>query len=180
MMANDGIGDYGYAKRKAARRLGVRLADALPDDGEIETALRAYQSLYQRDEQAQRLRALRAVALELMRILEPFSPYLVGRVLEGTAGRYARIDLELFADSAKDVEIFLLSHRIDYACAPARGASAHEPEARLELQWQAVPVRISVFDAGGRHVHARDRRTGNPCARASVNALQALLAGEAG
>lgn len=179
-MAKDGIDDYGFAKRKAARRLGVRVADALPDNSEIETALRAYQSLYQRDEQAQRLRTLRTVALELMRVLEPFSPCLVGHVLEGTAGRYARIDLDLFADSAKDVEIFLLSHRIDYACAPARHASADGPEAGLELQWQAVPVRISVFDALARHVRARDRRTGNVRARASANAVQELLAGEGG
>jgi hypothetical protein len=44
-----------------------------------------------------------------MRLLDPFKPYLTGPVLEGTAGRYAEIELEAFPDSSKEVEIFLLN-----------------------------------------------------------------------
>ena len=38
--------------------------------------------------------------------MQKFNPYLTGSVLDGTAGRYAEIDIQLFTDSAKDVEIF--------------------------------------------------------------------------
>ncbi|MBA3903420.1 MAG: hypothetical protein C0522_07075, partial [Rhodocyclaceae bacterium] len=114
LMAEDGIADYGLAKRKAARQLGAPETEALPTNAEIEAELRAYQSLYQGDEQRDRIRELRQAATEAMRLLEPFRPYLTGPVLDGTAGRYAEIELEAFPDSGKEVEIFLLNRNIPF------------------------------------------------------------------
>ena len=51
MMAEDGIADYATAKQKAARQAGLGDANLLPDNQEIEEALREYQGLYQKDEQ---------------------------------------------------------------------------------------------------------------------------------
>src|SRR5882762_10224261 len=86
MMAEDGLDDFALAKRKAARQLGAE---------EIEAELRAYQSLYQGEEQRERINYLRECALEAMRLLEQLRPYLAGAVLKGTAGRYSDIDLQL-------------------------------------------------------------------------------------
>src|SRR5215218_3131130 len=61
MMAEDGINDYGHAKRKAARSLGLEEGEALPTNEEVEIELRAYQSLYQEDEQREHLGELRRV-----------------------------------------------------------------------------------------------------------------------
>ena len=47
-----------------------------------------------------------------MQLLTQFRPYLTGSVLEGTAEPDTAIDLLLFADSAKEVEIFLLNEKI--------------------------------------------------------------------
>src|SRR5690554_1902322 len=48
MMAEDGIADFGFAKRKAARQLGLpEKTEALPTNAEIEAELRAWQALYQ-------------------------------------------------------------------------------------------------------------------------------------
>ena len=66
LMAEEGISDYGTAKRKAARSLGATEAEALPTNEEIETELRAWQSLYQEDEQRERVHDLRCTALEVM------------------------------------------------------------------------------------------------------------------
>jgi hypothetical protein len=49
-----------------------------------------------------------------MRELEAFRPYLTGAVLEGTAGRYAEVEIDLFPESAKEVEIFFLNHAVNY------------------------------------------------------------------
>jgi hypothetical protein len=49
-MAEDGVADYATAKIKAARQAGSRPC-ALPDNSEIEAALREYQGLYQKEEQ---------------------------------------------------------------------------------------------------------------------------------
>lgn len=86
-MAEDGLQDYTSAKRKAARQIGAPDTHNLPDNDEVERALRDYQALYQRDEQIVRLRQLRQQALEAMHLLEPFHPYLTGSVLNGTATR---------------------------------------------------------------------------------------------
>ena len=95
LMAEDGIDDFALAKRKAARQLGAPETEALPRNDEIEEELRAYRALYQADEHAARTAELRRIALEAMRALEHFSPYLTGPVLKGTAGPYAEIELQL-------------------------------------------------------------------------------------
>ena len=66
----------------------------------------------QADEHDDHLHFLRQRACQLMALLQRFNPYLAGAVLDGTAGRFAEIDIQLFADSAKDVEIFLLNENL--------------------------------------------------------------------
>ena len=100
-MAEDGITDYHHAKRKAARQLGLPEHAAFPDNAEVEAELRAYRSLYQGEEHAEMLAAMRHSALDLLELLANFSPYLTGSVLEGAAGEHSRIDILVFADSAK-------------------------------------------------------------------------------
>src|SRR3982750_847222 len=80
LMAEDGIDDFAFAKRKAARQLGALDAQALPTNDEIEAELRAHPALYQADEHPQRIAELREIALDAMRALKPFNPYLTGPV----------------------------------------------------------------------------------------------------
>lgn len=114
IMAEDGEEDYALAKRKAARQAGVADTRQLPGNDEIDEALRAYHQIYQADTQRDRLRALRETALRIMHELAAFNPHLTGSVLSGSAGKYADINLQLFTDDAKAVEIFLLDRGIDY------------------------------------------------------------------
>src|SRR5687768_2892623 len=109
LMAEDGIDDFALAKRKAARQLGASDTHSLPGNDEVEAELVAYQALYQGDEQRMRIQEMRAIALDAMHQLEEFNPYLSGPVLKGTAGRYADIDLQLFTDDLKGVELYLLN-----------------------------------------------------------------------
>jgi hypothetical protein len=74
------------AKQKAARQAGVPDTHSLPDNREIEDALRTYRAFYQQGEHQAVLRHLREQALHLMDLFEAFTPYLVGSVLTGTAG----------------------------------------------------------------------------------------------
>src|SRR6185295_16684791 len=78
LMAEDGIDDFALAKRKAARQLGADEAQALPTNDEVEAELRAYRALYQAEEHPELVAELRRVALEAMRMLEHFNPYLTG------------------------------------------------------------------------------------------------------
>ena len=175
LMAEDGISDYGYAKRKATKTLGASDAEALPTNEEIEAELRAYQSLYQDDEQPQRLHALRQTAVEVMELLAEFRPYLTGAVLDGTAGRYAGVEIDLYADSAKDVEIALLSRNIAYDPDENMRNRPDSPEAQLSLDWDGIPVRLSIYPYIAERRQQRNPHTGRAPSRARLEAVAALL-----
>jgi hypothetical protein len=114
MMAEDGVSDFAYAKKKAGRQLGAMDNSILPSNAEIEEELKLYNALFLSEEQPENLRDLRKNALITMQLLERFNPHLTGHVLDGTAGLYAETHIHLFADSIKDVEMFLLNQQIPF------------------------------------------------------------------
>lgn len=114
MMAEDGVSDFAYAKKKAGRQLGAMDNSILPSNAEIEEELKLYNALFLSEEQPENLRDLRKNALITMQLLERFNPHLTGPVLDGTAGLYAETHIHLFADSIKDVEMFLLNQQIPF------------------------------------------------------------------
>jgi hypothetical protein len=116
----EGIQDFALAKRKAARQLGAADTQNLPNNSEIEQALRTYQALYQREHQVNQLSQLRAQALQVMGTLARFDPLLTGSVLRGTATPYSDINLLLFADSQKEVELYLLNRDLVYKTSEKR------------------------------------------------------------
>lgn len=119
-MAEDGIEDYGAAKRKAARQAGAPDTRELPTNEEIDSALRLYRQIYQAETHREQLRALRLTAVRAMRELAHFNPYLTGSVLSGNAGKYADINLQLFTDNAKAVELYFIDRGIPYRAAQSR------------------------------------------------------------
>jgi hypothetical protein len=142
LMAEDGISDYHHAKKKAARQLGLPEHAALPDNAEVEAELRAYRSLYQGEAHAELIAALRHTALDLLDLLVDFNPYLTGSVLDGTAGEHSHIDILLFADSAKEVEIFLLNRGIDVTHAEPR---SDKVEAVLQIETDTADASLVVL-----------------------------------
>ena len=172
MMAEDGISDFGVAKRKAARSLGAGDGEALPTNEEVEAELRAWQSLYQEDEQRERVHDLRTVALEIMRLLAEFKPYLTGGALDGTAGRYSAVEIDLYADSSKDVEIALLSHGISYDTVDSRRNGI---DTQLRLEWNDFPVLISVYPFIAERQRPKKPHGGRGRHRARAEAVLELL-----
>jgi hypothetical protein len=182
LMAEDGIDDFALAKRKAAKQLGALDSQALPGNDEIEAELRAYLALYQADEHPQRVAELREIALDAMRTLERFSPYLTGPVLKGIAGPYAEIELQLFPDSVKEVEIFLLDRNLPYATHEGKryaGDRAHAVSV-LTLAWRGVPLRLSIFDPRDERVALKTSQAGRVMDRAGIAEVGALLRDEPG
>ncbi len=176
LMAEDGIDDFGLAKRKAARQLGAPDSEALPANHEIEDALRAYQALYQEDELRERLAIMRQEALLLMRELSHFNPYLTGPVLTGSAGRYSAADIDIFADSAKDVEIFLLDRGIDFEHVDLTRSGPDTPEMRLRVESDDAAFVLSVYPHIMERTRHRNPHSGQLGQRANIDTLTALLA----
>jgi hypothetical protein len=182
LMAEDGIDDFALAKRKAAKQLGVTEAQALPANDEIEAELREYLALYQAEEHPQRIAELRGIALDAMRALEHFNPYLTGPVLKGIAGPYAEIELQLFPDSVKEVEIFLLDRNLTYDTREGRryaGDRAHAVSV-LSLTWDGVPLRLSIFDPRDERVALKSSQAGRVMDRAGIAEVGALVRNEPG
>jgi predicted nucleotidyltransferase len=128
--------------------------------------------LFQDEEQITRIDSLRQRALEIMNIVQRFNPYLTGSVLDGTAGRYAEIDIQLFTDSAKDVEIFLLNQQIDYEHSVPRSDRA---EAVLTILSDDATTNLIVYPRKEERV-AFKTRDGRVRARIRLETLESLLA----
>lgn len=177
MIAEDGA-DYGTAKRKAAKViLGSQKipGDVLPDNAQIESEVREYQSLFFGQEHAQHLQHLRAIALEMMENLREFSPYLTGAVLNGTAGEHSDIHIQLFAESSKDVAVFLLNHDINYEVSEANHfLHAGRSLEILSFLWKGEVVHLTLYEQDDQRQIAKS--AGNRrIEKADLNAVRALL-----
>ena len=179
LMAVDGIDDYALAKRKAARQAGAPETRNLPTNEEVEEALRIYQELYQAGEQDRRVRELRAHALEMMKLLAPFNPFLSGSVLSGSAGKYADIEIHLFTDSSKDVEMFLLNQGIAYKTRERRVYVGETPRTVPNLLFSGgeADFDVTVFSPKDLRMTLRSTAEGKPFDRARIDWLESVLAG---
>jgi hypothetical protein len=177
IMAEDGIDNFALAKRKAARRLGASDTESLPRNDEIEAELHAYRALYQPQEHSERIAALRRAALDAMRAFKRFHPYLTGPVLKGTAGPYAEIELQLFPQTPKDVEIDLLERGVSFSTQEARrfsGERAHAVSVFL-LHWEGTPLKLSVFDPRDERLALKTSQAGRVMERVGAPELAAML-----
>lgn len=178
LMAEDGSLDYSAAKRKAARQLGAPDTHNLPANSEIERELRAYQALYQRDEQSGQLRRLREDALQAMQLLERFDPHLAGSVLDGTASRHSNINIHLFPDSVKEVEMFLLNQAIPYESAERRFRYGDDfrPVPTFLLDGEHAQIELAVFEPGDLRQAPRGPIAGRAMERARISQVETLIA----
>lgn len=174
LIAESGL-DYGSAKRKAVEQL---LDDArpprgaMPDNGEVDEALREHLALFD-DAHPARVARMRAAALELMRDLAAFRPYLTGAVWKGIVAEHAPIHLQLFTDDVKDVEIRLLNdgHDFDVGEVPALRGDGHRAVEALTMIWRGEPVMLSLHP----HDDLRGAVRGTPAERGDADAVARML-----
>lgn len=178
IMAEQGIDDFLFAKRKAAERLGVIDASILPRNTEIEAALFARRRLFADGRHEQALADLRRSALEAMRLMADFEPRLVGPVLTGTASPHSDINLHLFSESAEAVSIRLedlgvphetLERRLRFE----RDRSVSFPALRFVAGKQTVDA--VVFPLDGIRQSPSSPVDGKPMRRATATEVAALL-----
>ena len=178
LMAEDGIEDYALAKRKAARQAGTPDTRELPTNEEVDAALRTYQQIYHQEEHRDRLRALRGMALRAMRELAQFNPYLTGSVLNGNAGKYADINLQLYTDSAKAVELYLIDRKIPYRTAQSRLYCGSEPLTApvYTVNDDGTEIELTVLSPRELRGALRTSLEGKGIERAKLQAVEILLA----
>ena len=179
LVAQDGA-DYGSAKRKAARQILGELQgrpNLLPDDELIEDQLRQYNALFLADSQPARLFQLRTIALQVMEALEQFHPLLSGAVLNGTAGPHDEIYLQLFAESAKDIHIFLLNKNVllDMSESPHFKGARYDAVETASFLWKNEGVHAAMYEIDDRRGALKARADGK-LLRTDIAGLRSLLA----
>ena len=187
MMAEDGISDFSYAKNKAGRQIGALDNSVLPSNTEIEEELKRYNALFLSEAQPENLRALRKNALFTMQLLEKFNPYLTGAVLDGTAGLGTETHIHLFADSLKEVEMFLLNQDIPFETNEKSyrilndGKRDKKMDARkkvpiFSLETITGIIKLSVFEFYEIRVPTKRAANGSNAERADISTVKNLIA----
>ncbi|MFT3718120.1 hypothetical protein [Pseudorhodoferax sp.] len=183
LVVEDGL-EWGAAKRRARQQLDLGLRARLPDNEELEDAVREHLALFHADTQPAELRALRRLALRWMERLQAFRPYLAGAVWHGTATRRSDVYLQLFCDDPKSAEIALIDHGVRYEPRTVPGLRG-EPVEALSLHsdcpelGETIGVHLLLHDLDDLRGALRpDARGRTP--RGSPEAVRWLVAQEAG
>jgi hypothetical protein len=177
LIAVDGVADYATAKLKAARQAGLGEDDPLPDNQEVEEALRAYQELFQAEEHPRQLRWLRGIAVDAMRLLADFDPHLTGSVLNGTAGPDSDVNIQVFADDCKEIELLLINRGIRYR-PEERVIGRGERKVAvpvLRIERDGAEIAIAVMAPNDLRVQRRSA-DGRTIERARLAQVEALIA----
>jgi len=120
LIVDEGM-DWGPAKQRAARDLGLPRSVGLPGNDEVEAAVREHIAIFHADTQPGELRALREVAAQWMGRLAEYRPHLTGAVWRGTATKLSNVHLQLYCDDSKQAEIGLLNRGLDFDVAETTG-----------------------------------------------------------
>jgi hypothetical protein len=121
--------EYGPAKRRALKVLGLPPKTPLPNNDQVEAQVREYIEIFCADTQPHELMALRQHALMWMNRLAAYRPYLGGAVWHGTATRLSDIYLQLFCDDAKSTEIELINQGVEFEARTVNGLHGEPVEA---------------------------------------------------
>ena len=178
IIVNQGIRDFGVAKKKAAERLGLRDRGSLPGNAEIEEAVSAHLQLFAADSHPDLLDTMRRAALSAMELLASFQPRLVGPVLNGTADANSAVNLHVFADSPESVAHALDSNGLNYRPYERRLKSRRdrtETYAGFEFHHGDASVQATVFPVDGIRQAPISPVDGRPMRRADEKAVRELL-----
>lgn len=179
LVVEEGL-EYGPAKRRALKVLGLGARSPLPGNDQVEDAVRAYLALFCADTQPAELTALRRLALTWMERLAEFRPHLGGAVWHGTATRLSDVYLQLFCDDPKSAEIALINHRVDYEPRTVTGLQGAPVEAlslraRCPELGETVGVHLLIHDADALRGALRPDSKGRT-PRGDLTAVRRLLA----
>ena len=178
LVVEEGL-EFGPAKRRAIKSLGLPARTALPPNEDVEDAVRDYIALFCADTQPVELLALRRHAVVWMQRLTEFRPYLGGAVWHGIATRRSDIHLDLFCDDPKSAEIALINQRADYETRTANGLRG-EPVDILSIHdfcpglQEMLGVHLMVYDLDDQRGALRPDARGR-VPRGDLAMVQALL-----
>ena len=152
IIMEEGITDYHFAKKKAAKYLGYQSSDYLPSNDEIDNALKEYQKIYQVDIDASLVRKIKDEALMIMELVKKFNPHLLGQLIDGLIPKYPILKINLYTDNMKEIEYLLLNNNIEFNLKDTnisekrtkKKSLRNIPIIKIEGRW--FPIELKILD----------------------------------
>ena len=176
--------EYGPAKRRAIKQLGISGRVALPSNDVLEEAVREYIETFCAETQPAALRALRALACVWMERMASFNPHLGGAVWRGTATELSDIYLQLFCDDPKSAELLLIDKQVRYDVSTVQGFHGDAVDALSVLcpcpgleqhgAVQKVLVHLMIYDRDDLRGALKPDSQGRP-QRGNLQAVKQLM-----
>jgi len=114
MIMEEGIEDYLFAKKKAAKSLGLNENMSLPSNSQIDNAIKDFNKIFNQDVDIEFLEHFKTQALNVMSMFKNFRPHLMNQLSEGIIPKFPEIKINLFTDNLKDIEYIILNSEISY------------------------------------------------------------------
>ena len=147
LISQEGIRDYHFAKKKAAKYLGFSDKEILPSNYEIDKELVLFKNLYQKVDH-DLVQNLKKEALKFMRLFERYKPFISNQFLEGIITKYPIIEINLFTDDIKEIEYILLNQNIHFEIIDV---NIHKKNTSKTLSIYKIdgyefPIELKIFD----------------------------------
>jgi hypothetical protein len=150
LIMEEGIKDYLYAKKKAAKSLGINENANLPTNSQIDKAIDEFNKIFNPNIDIEFLQQFKTQALELMSIFKNFKPHLMNQLSQGIIPKFPEIKINLFADNLKDVEYVLLNSELSYDFKEVKmnakeGKHLVKSIPTIYLENLSIPAEIKVY-----------------------------------
>jgi len=147
LISQEGIRDYHFAKKKAAKYLGFNDKEILPSNYEIDKELILFKNLYQKVDH-DLVQNLKKEALKIMILFEHYKPFISNQFLEGIITKYPIIEINLFTDDVKEIEYVLLNQNIHFEIIDV---NIHKKNTSKTLSIYKIdgyefPIELKIFD----------------------------------
>jgi len=93
MIMEEGIEDYLFAKKKAAKSLGLNENMSLPSNSQIDNAIKDFNKIFNQDVDIEFLEHFKTQALNVMSMFKNFRPHLMNQLSEGIIPKFPELRL---------------------------------------------------------------------------------------
>lgn len=150
MIMEEGIKDYFFAKKKAAKSLGLNENVSLPTNLQIDKAIEEFHKIFNQDTNIEFLEHFKDQALNVMDLFKSFKPHLMNELTKGIIPKFPEIKINLFADNIKDIEYVLLNSEISYEFSETKmykksGKNSIKSVPTIYLDSLSIPAEIKIY-----------------------------------
>ena len=176
LMYFEGVSQYYDAKRIAAKRICKSKNQFFPTNGEIVNAVHELSMQDRSFDRAHALFRMRIKALEIMELLDCFSPRLIGSVSTGKIKRTSDIDLHVFCDDIELLTTFLNDEKISFEQNEVLIMKNNKPRVYQHIYIvNEFNIELSVYPFNELRVTSRSSTDGKPIVRMSKAKLERLI-----